>query len=722
MSLIEKFRDYSKEEILKELNKNETIEEILNLTELELNSISNIISNKITENPQFKESCNEETIECNIFNQLKELEYTFIFHKINKTLSSSVTSDKVEEGAWYRTWKEDIATLEELEDLKKLSNVEEQKEYVQQKINENRESIGMSRIFDKNTEKIVEFKKAIGGEPDIIMVNPKTGKISFCMANKFVNNKMEGTQDTRHLALIFETIHNMDKPLDYSLFGDRFKKIKKIHKGKGKETQLWNRIVETHSEEELSKILNENYSISFYQHYSTTINSNFEENLKENDKTEVLGILNSFMFLAQNAYNTQGKYSLTNYTNVNTFNPTNKENLGTSKTLELFEKEFQNMNIEDFKDLMNIYEVEECLEFQLKDSSTIIDINILETYKSFLEEHFPKTFKEYLEKHDIEIGNNEEEIESNLLYLFDLENLEDEELNDFKEEVISVLIQYESFKRTKIKYHKKDQNRKKINGRKTNNLNAAIKIGFTRDKEFREGLFGLLVHMAKYHKSSLLDNELPLFEEDDEDYYKFYEKYNIGSENYPWISQKMLSVLNKKKSQEILQMRNEKIEQDRQREEQDRQKEEQDRQKDIVEMIKNYIETTEYTLEEYIDGEVFTMKEYEKYRIKAEEEIFWKKLGPKGVKLKKEMNERGLKLHEFLIDKYFSSEEDEYKIREQINGMREQKLEKLANATEEELERIIQNILKEKNIDISKEETKELSKKVTKGVINKFGR
>jgi len=155
-----------------------------------------------------------------------------------------------------------------------------------------------------------------------------------------------------------------------------------------------------------------------------------------------------------------------------------------------------------------------------------------------------------------------------------------------------------------------------------------------------------------------------------------------------------------------------------QRAEEEKQRMEEEKQ--VIQMIESYIKQEEYSLEEYVDSEVFTMEQYEKYRIKAEEGIFWTKLGLKGIKLKKECDIKGLSLSEFIINKYFSTPEDEEKIREQINGMRNIKLERLADATEEELENAIQEILKEQKIDITKEDSKKLNEEIKKVATNKF--
>jgi len=166
-------------------------------------------------------------------------------------------------------------------------------------------------------------------------------------------------------------------------------------------------------------------------------------------------------------------------------------------------------------------------------------------------------------------------------------------------------------------------------------------------------------------------------------------------------------------------------EKDKKREEEDRKREEEDRkreeEKELIQMILSYIKDEEYTLEEYIDSEVFTMEQYEKYRIKAEEEIFWSKIpGLKSIKLKKEYKKRLLSLPEFIVDKYFSKSEDEEKIREQISGMRKNKLQELADVTEEELEKAIQEILKLEKIDITKKDSEKLNEEIKKVVTIRF--
>ena len=159
-------------------------------------------------------------------------------------------------------------------------------------------------------------------------------------------------------------------------------------------------------------------------------------------------------------------------------------------------------------------------------------------------------------------------------------------------------------------------------------------------------------------------------------------------------------------------------EKDKKREEEDRKREEE---KELIQMILSYIKDEEYTLEEYIDSEVFTMEQYEKYRIKAEEEIFWSKIpGLKSIKLKKEYKKRLLSLPEFIVDKYFSKSEDEEKIREQISGMRKNKLQELADVTEEELEKAIQEILKLEKIDITKKDSEKLNEEIKKVVTIRF--
>jgi len=126
-------------------------------------------------------------------------------------------------------------------------------------------------------------------------------------------------------------------------------------------------------------------------------------------------------------------------------------------------------------------------------------------------------------------------------------------------------------------------------------------------------------------------------------------------------------------------------------------------------------------------NEVKTNKELQKIvKIILEEYEFKKLIKNTNTKLYeeilKEEDVEGYELSSFIVNKYFDNGKGEEKIRNQIEGMKNKNLSKLAEETELELEKTIQELLKEENIDISKEETKELSKEVTKQVINKFGR
>jgi len=104
-----------------------------------------------------------------------------------------------------------------------------------------------------------------------------------------------------------------------------------------------------------------------------------------------------------------------------------------------------------------------------------------------------------------------------------------------------------------------------------------------------------------------------------------------------------------------------------------------------------------------------------------EEEIFFELLPKeKEDELREEMKEQGLDLPKIIVSKYFSKPEDENKIKEKIEKMRGKHLENLADLTEKELEKVIQEILKTENIDISKEETQELNKEITKQAKNTF--
>jgi len=146
------------------------------------------------------------------------------------------------------------------------------------------------------------------------------------------------------------------------------------------------------------------------------------------------------------------------------------------------------------------------------------------------------------------------------------------------------------------------------------------------------------------------------------------------------------------------------------------------------EIIKTIIKSPQKEMYEYMktnmvgEGKPISIEEFESNVLIVEEEIFFEIL-PKEKRevLKTEKEESKMSLSSFIVFKYFPEENGEEKIKNQISKMKEKNLSNLAEETEIELEKTIQEILKEENIDISKMETKELSKEITKGVMNKFG-
>jgi len=728
--LIETFQQLDKTGIIKYLQNENMVETILDLDKTDLDSIINEIVNKLSVGQKELDICIETSIDCKILNELRHLELSFIFNKINKSISDKALNEKVEEGTWYRVWQEDIATKEELEELKLLPTIEEQKRYVQEKINENRTKyLGLPKIFlnekeqkqrnketngkIKNNGQQLTFNKATGGEPDVIMYNPNTYKLSFGMANKFVDNKMEGTQDTRHLGLLVQTRRTLkEKDLDITNFSNVFNDVSKKHGGKNNETTLWENIVDNTPKEELTKELNELYSISFYQHYNTSTKNEDKFLNIENEKTKIQGYLNSFMFLAQNTYNELGKYSITEYTEVNTYSPTNKSNLGINNTLKELKNFVKRIDINGFEELIGELELSEDIELKERSDYSMEVLShfvptIIEKYNEIKKEkHIGKDFPTLRE----EIDKKLQEILKNDTNLELIEMIE-EGFGISLEEEIEILSTVSARELGSIEYSKSNQKRKKINNSLSNNLETALKIGFSRNKEYREGLFGLLVDFVLKYNSKLLEKDLEKYfnNSKNENEEGFFNKYLMVNQTFSWISNKINRYNSHQKSFII--------------ENKDKELENKDKEL-IISKIQSSMEKN--TVEEDLDFEEYTIEEFNKYRIYAEENIFMellKRNKKKELFLKlKEIKTKNQKISPYIVEYYLENNvENKENIISQIKLLKNKyNMKDFPIEMEEELEKQIQEILNKDNIDISKEETKELSREITKTIINMY--